>query len=325
VEKEIYDIPIQANLSFERNKGLILPEKVPYLGMGSSYFAALVLHFLGVRIYPELAGEYFSYLKSTKQFSHGVLISQSGRTSDVLACTSCFENYTAIVNDVDSPLAHYPNLKHIVPIYAGEEKFSSTKTFINTLVVLYLGHGFDVRPALDAIQNRFPEFKLAGEFIGSHIEKSIRKRKVKSITILGNGPNYGTACQAALLLSETTKFQFIGMALSQYEHGFKETAGDSVVIILNPLKSVLFERTRQFSLFLEEAGAQVFEITEPELDETLSPFTTVMPVFFLANYLAEKLKIAGPFLVGDKVTERHESTRVTADPGFHRFDIRSGS
>lgn len=313
MEKEIYDIPNQANLSYERNKGLILPEKVPYLGMGSSYFAALVLHFLGVKIYPEIAGEYLPYLKKSKQFNHGVLISQSGKTSDVLACTSCFENYTAIVNHVDSPLAHYPNLKNIVQIYAGEEKFSSTKTFINTLIVLYLGHGFDVRPALDALQNRFPEFKLAGEFIGSHIEKSIRKRRVKSITILGSGPNYGIACHAALVLSETTKFQFIGMALSQYEHGFKETAEDSVVIILNPLKSVLFERTRQFSLFLEEAGAQVFEITEPELDETLSPFTTVMPIFFMANYLAEKLKITEPFIVGDKVTEREQNSRINFD------------
>lgn len=310
MEKEIYDIPFQANLTFERNKGLILPEKVPYLGMGSSYFAALVLHFLGVKIYPEIAGEYLAYLKRSKQFTHGVLISQSGKTSDVLACTSCFENYTAIVNHVDSPLTQYPNLKNIVPIYAGEELFSSTKTFINTLIVLYLGHGFDVRPALDAIQNRFPEFKLAGEFIGSHIEKSIRKRKVKSITVLGSGPNYGIACHSALVLSETTKFQFIGMALSQYEHGFKETAEDSVVIILNPLKSVLFERTRQFSLFLEEAGAQVFEITEPELDETLSPFTTIMPIFFMANYLAEKLKISEPFIVGDKVTEREENSRI---------------
>lgn len=313
MEKEIYDIPIQANLSYERNKGLILPEKVPYLGMGSSYFAALVLHFLGVKIYPEIAAEYFSYLKKTKQFSHGVLISQSGKTSDVLACTSCFESYTAIVNDVDSPLAGYPNLKNIVPIFAGEEIFSSTKTFINTLIVLYLGHGFDIRPALDAIQNRFPEFKLAGEFIGSHIEKSIRKRKVKSITVLGSGPNYGIACHSALLLSETTKFQFIGMALSQYEHGFKETVEDSVVIILNPLKSVLFERTRQFSLFLEEAGAQVFEITEPELDETLSPFTTIMPIFFMASYLAEKLKITEPFLVGEKVTQREGITKINFD------------
>lgn len=313
MEKEIYDIPIQANLCYERNKGLILPEKVPYLGMGSSYFAALVLHFLGVKIYPEIAAEYFSYLKRAKQFSHGVLISQSGKTSDVLACTSCFESYTAIVNDVDSPLASFANLKNIVPIFAGDEMFSSTKTFINTLIVLYLGHGFDIRPALDAIHNRFPEFKLAGEFIGSHIEKSIRKRKVKSITILGSGPNYGIACQSALLLSETTKFQFIGMALSQYEHGIKETAEDSVVIILNPLKSVLFERTRQFSLFLEEAGAQVFEVTEPELDETLSPFTTVMPVFFMASYLADKLKITEPFLVGEKVTRREVNTKINFD------------
>jgi glucosamine--fructose-6-phosphate aminotransferase (isomerizing) len=54
VEKELYDIPIQAKLCYEKNRGLILPEKVPYLGMGSSFFAAQVLRYLGVKYFLNL-------------------------------------------------------------------------------------------------------------------------------------------------------------------------------------------------------------------------------------------------------------------------------
>jgi len=304
VEKELYDIPIQARLSYDKNKGLILPDKVPYLGMGSSYFAALVLRYLGVKIFPEVAGDYLNFFRNVKLYDHAVLISQSGKTSAVLNCAALFRDYTAIVNDPSSPLTKRPNLKNFVQIYAGDEYFSSTKTYINTLVVLYLGHGFDVKPALDALQNRFPVFRQAGEFIGSQLVRSIKKRKVRSVTILGSGPNIGTACKAALLLSESTKFQFIGMSLSQYDHGFKETAANSVVIIINPEKSLLFESIKKFAILLREAGARVFEINERELDETLSPFTTIIPFFFMANYLATKLKVTEWFVVGDKVTER---------------------
>ncbi|MHB9142914.1 MAG: SIS domain-containing protein [Paludibacter sp.] len=312
MEKEIYDIPFLARLSYEKNKGLILPDKIPYLGMGSSYFAALILRYLGVKIYPEVAGDYSCFLKDVKQFNHAVFISQSGKTTDVLNCADSFYDFTAIVNDPFSPLTQKPNLKNIIQIYAGEELYSSTKTFINTLVVLYLGHGFDIRPALDSIHNRFPEFKLAGEFIGNQLEKSIRKRTIPNITILGSGPNVGTASQAALVLSESTKFPFTGMSLTQFDHGFKETARDSVIVIINPLKSVLFERTRKLALLLEEAGARVFEINEPDLDETLSPFTSILPFFFMANYLATKLKVPEPFSVGEKVNERIQTPQSTS-------------
>ena len=78
MENELYDIPIQARLCYEKNKGLILPERVPYIGMGSSYFAAVTLRYLGVNVFPEVAGEYFHFIRTIKQFDNAVLISQSG-------------------------------------------------------------------------------------------------------------------------------------------------------------------------------------------------------------------------------------------------------
>lgn len=303
MENELYDIPIQARLCYEKNKGLILPDKVPYIGMGSSYFAAVTLRYLGVKVFPELAGDYFHFIRAIKQFDNAVLISQSGRTTDVLNCASCFREYTAIVNDTQSPLANQSNLKLVVPIYAGNERFSSTKTFINTLIILYLGHGFDVKEVLDSVERRFSEFELVGNSIGSALYKSIRRKKAKCV-ILGSGPNVGIACQAALMLSESTKYPFVGMSLTQYEHGYKETAENAVIIVINPSKGILYERTNKLTDVLRNVNAEVFEINEPELDEIYSPFTSILPFYFMAGFLSAKLGIAGPFLIGNKVTER---------------------
>ena len=303
MEKELYDIPFHARLCYEKNKGVILPEKVPYIGMGSSYFAAVVLHYLGAKIYPELAGDYYYYIRTIKQMDHAVIISQSGRTTDVVNCSTCFREYTAIVNDTSSLLANQPNLNLVVPIYAGDEKYSSTKTFINTLIVLYLGHGFNVKNVLDSIERRFSEFERTGESIGHTLLRTIRKKKVQCINIIGSGPNVGIAYQAALMLSESTRFPFVGMSMTQYEHGYKETAGKAIVIMINPSKSILYDRANRLKDVLVFAGAKVFEICETELDEIYSPFPSILPFFFLARFLADKLGVAQPFQIGNKITE----------------------
>jgi len=303
MENELFNIPTQARLCYEKNKGLILPDKVPYIGMGSSYFAAVTLRYAGVRIFPELAGDYFNFIRTLKQFDSAVLISQSGRTTDVLNCASCFREFTALVNNTESPLANQPNLKLVVPIYAGEEIYSSTKTFINTLIALYLGHGFDVKDVLDSIEHRFNEFELTGKSIGSALYSRIRKRRAKCV-ILGSGPNVGIAYQAALLLSESLKYPFVGMSLTQYEHGYKETAEDAVVIVINPSRGILYERTHTLMNVLRSVNAVVFEVNDSELDEVFTPLTSIIPFFFMAHYLSSKLGIAEPFTIGKKITER---------------------
>ena len=309
MENELFDIPTQARLCYEKNKGLILPDKVPYIGMGSSYFAAVTLRYAGVKIFPELAGDYFHFIRTLKQFDSAVLISQSGRTTDVLNCASCFREYTALVNDTESPLTNQPNLKLVVPIYAGVEHHSSTKTFINTLIALYLGHGLDVKDILDSIERRFSEFELIGKSIGSALYGSIRKKRAKCV-ILGSGPNIGIAYQAALLLSESLKYPFVGMSLTQYEHGYKETAEDAVVIVINPSRGILYERTNRLMNVLRSVNALVFEVNESELEEIYSPLTSIISFFFMAHYLSSKLGITEPFTIGKKITEQFNENDI---------------
>src|SRR5690242_17501876 len=129
---EIMEIPERAKELWKHAGAFTLPLQVPYLGMGSSYFAPLAFKYMGIDIYPEIASEYYTYLKTTKKHPHAVILSQSGRSSEALWCSSLFEKYTAITNDVTSALADGKNARPVISIMAGEELNSSSKTYTNT-------------------------------------------------------------------------------------------------------------------------------------------------------------------------------------------------
>jgi len=109
--------------------------------MGSSYYTCLTLKYAGKNIKPEIASEYFNYISPGKVSPLGVLISQSGESSETLWCRELFKEYVAITNEPDSSLAKATNVMEVIPLLAGREKYSSTTTYINTLVVLYKGFG----------------------------------------------------------------------------------------------------------------------------------------------------------------------------------------
>lgn len=301
MESEILGIPYHASLCYEQNKGLILPEKVPYIGMGSSYFAALVLRYLGKKIYPELASEYFNYLEAVKQFEKAVLISQSGASSETLWCAGRFEKFVCIVNDVESPLGRHPGADIVVDLCAGEEKYSSAKTFINSLIVMFLGHGINPAPALAQMQKNFSLYRSQGYEWGKEVYSLLKKKKYKGFFVLGAGPNLGAGLQAALVLTQITKFPFYGMSMAQYDHGIKEAAGRSVVFAIIP-EGIRDERPATLKEKIKTAGGIYFELNEPGIPEFMSPVTSPIPFFFMSSFLKKKLKIKDPFQVGDKIT-----------------------
>ncbi|MGQ8335035.1 SIS domain-containing protein [Sunxiuqinia sp. A32] len=298
---EILEIPHLARTCFEKNKGLVLPEKIPYIGMGSSYYAAISLRYQGVKIYPELASEYFNYLEKTKQFERAVLISQSGMSSETLWCADRFEQFVSITNDTASSLAKHPKTDFVVDVGAGVEIFSSTKTFINTLVVLYTGLGISPQPAFDVLNEKFSSLIAEGEMLGRKLYRLSKRSRYKGFFIIGSGPNLGTALQAALVMTESTKIPFTGMSLSQYDHGPKESAAKSVVVFINP-DGKQNERVQKLRQKIEQVGAACFEINENRLPEKLSPFTVSIPLFVAAAWMARRQRISNPFEIGSKVT-----------------------
>lgn len=64
-------------------------------------------------------------------------------------------------------------------IHAGEELCSSTKTYVNTLIVLYSGFGFDVEPAVSRLERIFSDNLHESQDIASRIFKFMNSNAVK--------------------------------------------------------------------------------------------------------------------------------------------------
>jgi glucosamine--fructose-6-phosphate aminotransferase (isomerizing) len=268
--------------------------------MGSSYFAPLAFKYMGVAIYPEIASEYFYYLKEHNKTGEAVILSQSGKSSEALWCSGIVERYTAITNDAQSPLA--VNAKMVIDIKAGREDYSSSKTYVNTLLALFKGFGMDTSKVVENLLNSIGAYEQMGNEIARKIFDLLQKKRVNGFYITGSGPNIATAMEAALILSEMTKIGFQGLPLAQYDHGPKETAAHSIVIQIVS-KGNAYKRNAQVRQSIEDAGATVFAIEEVLADEFSSILYNIIPFNFIGYYLANLLQVKDTFAVGNKVTE----------------------
>jgi glucosamine--fructose-6-phosphate aminotransferase (isomerizing) len=300
--EEILEIPQRAKDLWMNSPSYVLPLKVPYLGMGSSYFAPLAFKYMCIEIYPEIASEYFNYLKGTQKRKNAVILSQSGKSTEALWCLDLFEQYTAITNTPGSPLATAANATKVISMMAGEELYSSSKTYTNTLLALFKGFGIDASEALRRISENMNFYQHVGEGLAQEVFNLLQSEPIHGIYITGSGPNISTAFEAGLILSESTKRNFNGLPVAQYDHGPKETAKNSIVIQILA-KGNSYDRAIKLSDKIRSAGAYVFHVEEPAVSENLSILPNIIPFNFMALHLANKLNVGETFSVGGKVTE----------------------
>ncbi|WP_077923110.1 SIS domain-containing protein [Spirosoma sp. 209] len=299
---EILEIPDRAREGL-RSPVDPLPLHVPYLGMGSSYFAPLAFSYLGLPIFPQLASEYVYYLARDERAPMAVLLSQSGQSSEVLWCRDLFDQYVAVSNNPASDLCTAPNVARVVAIGAGLEQYSSSKTYVNTLVALFRGFGLLPDAAVRQLTERFGQYHEQGQQLAERVLALRQQHPLHGMYVTGSGPNIGTAHEAALILSESTKLSFQGLPMAQYDHGPKETATNSLLIQILA-KGATYDRTRRLSERVERAGAQVLTVEAP--DDVAEPFSilhTIVPFNFMAYYMAQGMNIGETFVVGGKVTE----------------------
>jgi glutamine---fructose-6-phosphate transaminase (isomerizing) len=300
--KEIHEIAEKAEICYDNTKNLVLPFRVPYLGMGSSYYAALTLKYHGFQVQPDIASEYYNYLVPNKKLPLGVLISQSGRSSETLWCRELFDRYIAITNYADSPLATSKNIEKTILLNAGPEEGSSTKTYINTLIALYNGCGMDTRPAINMLKSNMHNYEAWGRDTADRLFNLLQQKNIRGFYIIANGPNIPTAYHSSIILSESTKLPFQAMAISQYDHGPKETADGSFVIAIHT-NGPSNDRTNKLIQKISDAGAETVILDQLNLQEKFSPITSTVALSYFMHFLSEKLGIEKTFVVGNKVTE----------------------
>lgn len=309
--EEIQDIPKYARecLDHYLDKKPSLPlDGTFYVGMGSSYYAPLTLFYCGVNIQPVLASEHFYYRAGLgAKPPCGVLISQSGESSETVWNIESFEEIISITNQQQSTIGKASKKDFCYAMLAGDEKASSTKTYMNTLIILYIAFNIDPQPAVHLLETGYADMASSCQGYANKIFQYEKGRSIKGRIIIGSGPNMGTAYQGSLTMSECTRELWTPMTVSQYDHGPKECTENTVVIILNSHgkdKRRIEAIKKLIGTTTGPDSALVIEIVEDRVSEQLSPITFNLYLNLIMNYLGDLVLEGEEFAykVGGKVT-----------------------
>jgi glucosamine--fructose-6-phosphate aminotransferase (isomerizing) len=280
--------------------------------MGASFHAASIGAFMlldaGVHARATEATDLlYSGPEGLHPFDTVFYLSQSGGSGEIrpfLAGLADAPRLIAVTNDENSPLAR--GAGRVLPLYAGEERWIASKTYINALAVLWLiARRWAGRPpseALDELSRLSAEVARLQAESGAALEFLEETFSTcERVIFLGGGPHALTAREAAMTLSEWPKLSSRWYGLGAFRHGFIETVdpGTAVFIFAPPGPT----QTSAVSLARELAGygARVSLIDRGVLGETvesnprpgcphelLSPVLDILPIQLYAEAAARK-------------------------------------
>lgn len=302
--------------------------RVRFSGMGTSYFAPLLiadrLSKAGIDSTCFDAGELSHYPLTGKGLL--VLLSQSGESVETkrLAEQPPFEGpLGAIVNNEDSTIGRRSNWR--LPLCAGNETAISTKTYLNTLGVLYLmGRALGGRKEYDAGIDALD--KLAGDLSAEFgkndaliAEAAERLRETPALHFIARGPAMVSAQQAELTFMEGSRMTCKAFTGGAFKHGPYELADDKHKCVLyipggktEPLMVATADdlaRKGSTGIVITDRklplkGSSYTVLRVPEHGEELFPLAaSVTQAQLLAAVAKAKGLIAGNFRNSQKITD----------------------
>ncbi len=273
-------------------------------GSGSSYHASLVLNrtlmrIAGAKVTSIPASELPNWIPSNLRSSALVAFSQSGESKDVIIAVNEFRKRApndpiiSITNTENSTLASISDLT--VLTRAGRERaVAATKSYTaqlaaSILISLELAKikGLNVE-LLERDLLELPDKMnqiISDTDVIEDIADRIKDRMVGFI--LGKGPNYPTALEAALKLRETSNLHYVGYAAREFLHGpIQLVTMETPVIFLNWTEiTEVIERVRSFGGDIIRVGDKG-EIPVPYIAYELSPLLMVVPMQLLSYRLS---------------------------------------
>ncbi len=300
--------------------------RVVFSGMGTSQFApemvltALALQ--GVDASAVDAGELLHYPRPIPGML--TLVSQSGESVETRELASQCRpggGLAAIVNNTSSSVAQAADV--VLPMCAGREAAISTKTYVNTLAVLYLlaralsgaGAVEEVLQDLDGLAGVMPECDRAGiQRAGALLSDA------SALHFISRGPAMVAARQAALTFMEGTRLSAVAFTGGSFRHGpFELVDADHRCVFFipgGPTCQLLTEMAQEVA----EKGSCVTAITDqnvalpestccvlkvPSFGEDLFALSAATTQALLLDAVARKRGLqAGEFRHGQKVTTR---------------------
>ena len=162
-------------------------------------------------------------------------ISQSGQSPDILAAVTAAKQANALtvamVNAEDSPLAELSDVT--VPLHAGPERsVAATKSYIAALsAILHLASEWSSDGALaDALAGAPALLRDAWRCDWSPLVRCLSN--VRGLFVIGRGPGFGIAQEAALKLKETCQIQAEPFSAAEVRHGPMALVGPDFPVLV---------------------------------------------------------------------------------------------
>jgi glucosamine--fructose-6-phosphate aminotransferase (isomerizing) len=288
-------------------------------GSGTSYHAGLASQYalskltnLSTSILPASEFQRWVPLRVPKN-AILMAISQSGESSDIIeaaeAAVGRGMTLLAVTNTPESRLAKMSN-HHLLPRSGKEKAVPATKTYVTQLMSIFmfsveLAEGYLGTDELYSTRKRLYEaprlLEQTLESLNSQIRKVAEKYKQKNVIfILGSGPNYATALEAALKLKETCMVLAEGFATREFLHGPMRLVDERTLVIMLVSPEEISTQL-EICKSLRSFGAQVILISEQSisslnlfeaaddvilvprgLPDVFSPLLYVVPIQLLA-------------------------------------------
>jgi glucosamine--fructose-6-phosphate aminotransferase (isomerizing) len=149
-------------------------------------------------------------------------ISQSGRSPDLLSLAEAGRQAgaltVALVNDTESPLAQTAEI--VLPLLAGPERsVAATKSYIASLAAILqlVAHWSEDAALIDAVAKLPEQLAQAARLDWFAAESMLRN--ARSLFVVGRGPGFGIAQEAALKLKEICGMHAEAMSSAELMHG----------------------------------------------------------------------------------------------------------
>ncbi|PTX46148.1 glucosamine--fructose-6-phosphate aminotransferase (isomerizing) [Gemmobacter caeni] len=305
--REVAEIPEAAARFLERSRIAVVaaaaalrrtdPGLIATVARGSSDHAATYLKYAieleaGIPVAsvgPSVASIYKRPLKLRQAACIG--ISQSGRSPDIVEMMRAAGEggalSIAITNYADSPMAQAS--AHCLPLQAGEEKsVAATKTFVTSVLAgLALLAEWREDEALRAAVAGLPE-ALSRAVTLDWSPLSARLARANSAFVLGRGPGFAVASEAALKFKETSGIHAEAYSAAEVLHGPAAIVQAQFPVVALGVEDAALPQLTATAARLTAQGADVF-VTGAEVEGA----TTLPSVDGLHPLVAPLVLIAG--------------------------------
>jgi len=304
---------------------------VLFAGMGSSYYAPMAIRArlaaAGARVDIVEAGELLHYeLGACTADTVVVAVSQSGESAETRQIAEALAGrcrLVAVTNEPDSALGRCGEI--VLPMCAGKEAAISTKTYTNTLALLYLLgvvlSSRDLDGGLARLEQVAADMQARLDQSGDEMAGAAAFLEGASfLYFVARGPAVAAAYQGALTFNEGARLPTCALPGGTFRHGPLELVDKEFAAVFLAPHGPTRELILGLASEVVEAGGRALVLTDdapPELgdrghvielphgEEDLFPLRVCVPVELLLYHMArQRGGEAGVFQRIGKVTRR---------------------